>query len=181
MCPEKADALDCDPRNSSHTPGRKIEGASVATYAVSPAATNSTSAEKSEREANNPTLVQRAQRGNEEAFATLFQLHRSRVYSVCRSMTRDVAEAEDLTQDAFLQAFCSIGTFRGDSAFSTWLHRVAVNTVLMKLRRRKSPPMLSLDQPVSPDSPSLRRELGKSDPNLSGATDRIKPVPLASR
>jgi RNA polymerase sigma-70 factor (ECF subfamily) len=52
-------------------------------------------------------------------------------------------------------------------------HRVAVNTVLMKLRRRKSPPMLSLDQPVSPDSPSLRRELGKRDPNLSGATDRI--------
>ena len=145
----------------------------MATYAVSSAATNSTSAEKSERDANNPTLVQRAQRGNEEAFATLFQLHRSRVYSVCRSMTRDVAEAEDLTQDAFLQAFCSIGTFRGDSAFSTWLHRVAVNTVLMKLRRRKSPPMLSLDQPVSPDSPSLRRELGKSDPNLSGATDRI--------
>jgi RNA polymerase sigma-70 factor (ECF subfamily) len=92
----------------------------VATYAVSPAAANSTSAEKGERDANNPTLVQRAQGGNEEAFATLFQLHRSRVYSVCRSMTRDVAEAEDLTQDAFLQAFCSIGTFRGDSAFSTW-------------------------------------------------------------
>lgn len=145
----------------------------MVTCAISTAATNSTSAEESERDANKPTLVQRAQRGNEEAFATLFQLHRSRVYSVCLSMTRDVAEAEDLTQDAFLQAFRSIGTFRGDSAFSTWLHRVAVNAVLMKLRRRKSPPMLSLDEPVSPDSPSLRRELGKSDPNLSRATDRI--------
>jgi RNA polymerase sigma-70 factor (ECF subfamily) len=88
-------------------------------------------------------------------------------------MTRNVAEAEDLTQDAFLQVFRSIGTFRGESAFSTWLHRVAVNTVLMKLRRRKSPPVLSLDEPVSPDSPALRPELGKRDPNLSGATDRI--------
>jgi RNA polymerase sigma-70 factor, ECF subfamily len=118
-------------------------------------------------------LIRRAQRGNEEALATLFQLHRSRVYSVCLSMTRNIAEAEDLTQDAFLQVFRSIGTFRGDSAFSTWLHRVAVNTVLMKLRRRKSPPVLSLDEPVSPDSPALWPELGKRDPNLSGATDRI--------
>lgn len=145
----------------------------MATCAISTAATNSTSTGKRERDANKPTLVQRAQRGNEEALATLFQLHRSRVYSVCLSMTRDVAEAEDLTQDAFLQMFRSIGTFRGDSAFSTWLHRVAVNTVLMKLRRSKSPPMLSLDEPASPNSPSSRPELGKRDPNLSGATDRI--------
>jgi RNA polymerase sigma-70 factor (ECF subfamily) len=145
----------------------------MATCAISTAATNSNSVEKNERDTNMPTLVRRAQRGNEEALATLFQLHRSRVYSVCLSMTRNVAEAEDLTQDAFLQVLRSIETFRGDSAFSTWLHRVAVNTVLMKLRRRKSPPMLSLDQPVSSDSPALRPELGKRDPSLSGATDRI--------
>jgi RNA polymerase sigma-70 factor, ECF subfamily len=87
-------------------------------------------------------------------------------------MTRDASEAEDLTQEAFLQVFCNVGSFRGDSAFSTWLYRVAVNTVLMK-RRRKCPPMLSLDEPVSPDSPSLRRDLGKRDLNLSGAIDRI--------
>ena len=115
---------------------------------------------------------ERAQRGDEEAFASLFNSHRNRVYSVCLLMTRNVAEAEDLTQDAFLQVFRSIGKFRGDSAFSTWLHRIAVNTVLMK-RRRKSPPMFSLDEPVSPDRSSLRLELGKNDPNLSGAIDRI--------
>src|SRR5271170_4787170 len=158
---------------SASSSAQKIEGTSAATCAISTAATNSTSGEKSERDANKPTLVQRAQGGNAEAFAALFQFHRSRVYSVGLSMTRDVAEAEDLTQDTYLQAFRSIGTFRGGSAFSTWLHRVAVNTVLMELRRRKSPPILSLDEPLSPDSPSLRRELGKSDPNLSGATDRI--------
>ena len=119
------------------------------------------------------SLVQRAQRGDEQAFATLFQLHKKRVYSVCLQMTKDVADAEDLTQEAFMQVFRSVNSFRGDSAFSTWLYRVAVNTVLMKLRRRKSPPVLSLDEPVSTDSPSLKREVGKQDPSLSGAIDRI--------
>src|ERR1700704_821255 len=119
------------------------------------------------------SLVQRAQRGDEQAFATLFQLHKKRVYSVCLQMTKDVADAEDLTQEAFMQVFRSVNSFRGDSAFSTWLYRVAVNTVLMKLRRRKSPPVLSLDEPVSSESPSLRRDFGKSDPHLSGAVDRI--------
>ena len=119
------------------------------------------------------SLVQRAQRGDEAAFATLFQLHKKRVYSVCLQMTKDVADAEDLTQEAFMQVFRSINSFRGDSAFSTWLYRVAVNTVLMKLRRRKSPPVLSLDEPVSSESPSLKREVGKEDLNLSGAVDRI--------
>jgi RNA polymerase sigma-70 factor, ECF subfamily len=119
------------------------------------------------------SLVQRAQRGDEQAFATLFQIHKKRVYSVCLLMTKDIAEAEDLTQEAFLQVFRCVGSFRGDSAFSTWLYRVAVNTVLMKLRRRKAPPLVSLDEPVSSESPSLRRDVGRSDLRLSGAVDRI--------
>jgi RNA polymerase sigma-70 factor, ECF subfamily len=86
------------------------------------------------------TLVQRAQRGDEQAFATLYQLHNKLVYSVCLRMTKDVAEAEDLTQEAFIQVFRNLNSFRGGSALSTWLYRIAVNTVLMKLRRRKSPP-----------------------------------------
>jgi RNA polymerase sigma-70 factor (ECF subfamily) len=119
------------------------------------------------------TLVQRAQSGDEQAFAELFQAHKKRVYSVCLLMTKDVADAEDLTQEAFLQVFRSVGSFRGDSAFSTWLYRVAVNTVLMKLRRRKTPPLLSLDEPVSADSPSLKRDIGKDDASLFSAIDRI--------
>jgi RNA polymerase sigma-70 factor, ECF subfamily len=125
------------------------------------------------RDDSERSLVQRAQRGDQEAFATLFQLHKKRVYSVCLQMTKDVADAEDLTQEAFLQVFRNVNSFRGDSAFSTWLYRIAVNTVLMKLRRRKAPPLLSLDEPVSPESPSLKRDVGKADPNLSGAVDRI--------
>lgn len=119
------------------------------------------------------SLVLRAQRGDEQAFATLFQTHKKRVYSVCLLMTKDIAEAEDLTQEAFLQVFRCVGSFRGDSAFSTWLYRVAVNTVLMKLRRRKAPPLVSLDEPVSTESPSLKRDVGRADLRLSGAIDRI--------
>ena len=93
---------------------------------------------ENQRDDSEGTLVQRAQRGDEQAFATLYQLHNKPVYSVCLRMTKDVAEAEDLTQDAFIQAFRSLNSFRGGSAFSTWLYRVVVNTVLMKLRQ-KSP------------------------------------------
>jgi RNA polymerase sigma-70 factor, ECF subfamily len=151
----------------------------VATCLVSTTATNMfppnviQQKDASQRDESEGTLVQRAQRGDEQAFATLYQLHRKRVYSVCLQMTKDVADAEDLTQEAFLQVFRSVNSFRGDSAFSTWLYRIAVNTVLMKLRRRKAPPLLSLDEPVSAESPSLKREVGKADPFLSGAVDRI--------
>ena len=151
----------------------------MATCAIAATATNVSPANvlpiRDENHVDNSerSLVQRAQCGDEQAFATLFQLHKKRVYSVCLQMTKDVADAEDLTQEAFMQVFRSIDSFRGDSAFSTWLYRVAVNTVLMKLRRRKSPPVLSLDEPVSSDSPSLKREVGKEDLSLCGAIDRI--------
>ncbi len=129
--------------------------------------------EQSQPDTSVGSLVRRAQAGDEEAFASLYQSHKKRVYAVCLQMTKNVADAEDLTQDAFLQVFRSVNSFRGDSAFSTWLYRVAVNTVLMKLRRRKSPPLLSLDEPVSNTSPSLKRDVGKADPRLSGTVDRI--------
>ena len=145
----------------------------MATHAAPAVTTHPGSLEKSERVATDLILVRRVQRGDQEAFTALFQLHRQRVYSVCLSMTRDASEAEDLTQEAFLQVFRSVKTFRGDAAFSTWLYRLAVNVVLMKRRRHKSPLMFSLDTPVSSDSPLLRRELCCRDPELSGAIDRI--------
>ena len=76
--------------------------------------------------------IAKAQSGDAQAFETLYSLHKRRVYSLCLRMLGNVAEAEDLTQEAFLQLFRKIGTFRGDSAFSTWLHRLAVNVVLGK-------------------------------------------------
>ncbi len=146
----------------------------MATCVISATATNLIPVRReADRDNSERSLVQRAQSGDEQAFATLFQLHKRRVYSVCLQMTKDVADAEDLTQEAFLQVFRSVNSFRGESAFSTWLYRVAVNTVLMRLRRRKATPVLSLDELVSPESPSLRRDVGKADPYLSGAVDRI--------
>jgi len=146
----------------------------VATCAISATDANFISASSvAGRDDSQLSLVKRAQAGDEQAFATLFQQHKTRVYSVCLLMTKDVAEAEDLTQEAFLQVFRAIGSFRGEAAFSTWLYRVAVNTVLMRLRRRKSPPTVSLDEPVSTESPSLRRDFGKKDLELSGVVDRI--------
>src|ERR1700757_4046462 len=118
-------------------------------------------------------LVKRAQRGDSDAFAALFHAHKARIYSVCLRMTNNAAEAEDLTQDAFLQVFRKIATFRGDSAFSTWLHRIAVNTVLMHFRK-KSLIQVSLDEPYSnSDGAKVRREYGAQDNCLAGCVDRV--------
>lgn len=75
-----------------------------------------------------------AKAGETEAFEALFRTHRGRVYALCLRMVRDETEAEDLTQEAFVRAWKKLGTFRGDSAFSTWLHRLTVNLVLTNRR-----------------------------------------------
>lgn len=115
-------------------------------------------------------LVQRALHGDADAFSTLFQVHKGRVYAVCLRMTNNTADADDLTQEAFIQAFRKLGTFRGESALSTWLHRVAVNTALMHFRRQ-STPHASLDQPAGGET--SKREIGQRDHHLSCSLDRI--------
>jgi RNA polymerase sigma-70 factor, ECF subfamily len=117
-------------------------------------------------------LVRKAQEGDPDAFASLFNAHKTKIYSLCLRMTSNTAEAEDLTQDAFLQAFRKLATFRGDSALSTWLYRVAVNTVLMHMRK-KGLRVMSLDQPLEEPDGSVKREQGKLDDRLSGSVDRI--------
>src|SRR6202022_292636 len=117
-------------------------------------------------------LVERAQRGESEAFADLFHAHKARIYSICLRMTNNTAQAEDLTQDAFLQVFRKLSTFKGNSALSTWLYRIAVNTVLMHFRK-KALRQISLDEPSSQDARLVRREYGSRDGRLSGSVDRI--------
>lgn len=97
--------------------------------------------------------VQRAQQADTTAFESLYRLHVDRVYGLCLRMTGNPSEAEDCTQEAFIQAWNKLSKFRGDSAFSTWMHRIAVNSVLGRMRK-------------------ARRELDK----MQAVTD-ISPVP----
>ena len=82
-------------------------------------------------------LAQRAAGGDINAFEQIYWKHHRRVYSVCLRMTKNPAEAEDVTQLIFLNLFRKIGSFRGESAFSTWLHRMTINQMLMHFRSAK--------------------------------------------
>jgi len=117
--------------------------------------------------------IERAKQGDAEAFETLYDLHKRRVYSLCLRMTANAAMAEDLTQEAFLQLFRKIGTFRGESAFSTWLHRMAVNVVLMQLRK-KGLPLTPLDDTMPTQEDSPKKEPGGEDLRLAGSIDRLR-------
>lgn len=119
------------------------------------------------------SAIQRAQRGDGAAFETLYHLHKKRVYSLCLRMTGSTAEAEDLTQEAFMQLFRKISTFRGESAFTTWLHRLTVNVVLMHLRK-KVPDQISIDETVEgAEETAPPRELEDKDIRLAGSIDRV--------
>jgi len=117
--------------------------------------------------------IELAKQGDAEAFEFLYNLHKRRVYSLCLRMTANTATAEDLTQEAFLQLFRKIGTFRGESAFSTWLHRMAVNVVLMQLRK-KGLPVVPIEETVENEEEAPKKELGAPDPALAGSIDRLQ-------
>src|SRR6266851_651548 len=118
------------------------------------------------------SLIKRAQRGDAAAFTNIFYAHKPRIYSLCLRMTSNIAEAEDLTQESFLQVFRKLPTFRGDSALSTWMYRVAVNTVLMYFRKRGRP-QISLDESPSDQVQTKKREYGSDDQRLVTSIDRI--------
>ena len=117
-------------------------------------------------------LAERAQRGDSEAFAALFHAYKAQIYFICLRMTNNTVLAEDLTQDAFLQGFRKLSTFRGNSALSTWLYRIAVNTVLMHFRKRALK-QVSLDETSRYDSTLVHREHGRRDDRLDESVNRI--------
>ena len=125
-------------------------------------------ADRSEAEA-----IARARRGDAAAFEYLYKAHCRHVYSVCLRMIKNPAEAEDLTQQTFLQVFRKIGTFRGQSEFSTWLHRVTVNIVLMHLRQKKRAEVLFEDLDGTGSDNKAPCEHGSGDSSMLGAIDRL--------
>jgi RNA polymerase sigma-70 factor, ECF subfamily len=131
----------------------------------------------SETESPDPSdadIVRLAQQGSAVAFERIYRLHSRKVYSLCLRMTGDQTQAEDLTQDVFFRLFRKIGTFRGESAFSTWLHRMAVNVVLMRFRK-KSILETSLDAVTNRDEEfhTSPKEFGGADLRLTGVVDRV--------
>jgi RNA polymerase sigma-70 factor (ECF subfamily) len=117
--------------------------------------------------------IERAKQGDAEAFEVLYNLHKRRVYSLCLRMTANAAEAEDLTQEAFMQLFRKIATFRGESAFSTWLHRMAVNVVLMQLRK-KGLAVVPLEDDIETEEETPKKDFGAQDLALEGSIDRLR-------
>ena len=149
-------------------PGSSYVNSASRVSAVSPAGGGRAKTDGPEQE----TLLL-AQKGDHQAFAQLYLQHKRRIYSLCLRMVGNVAEAEDLTQEAFLQLHRKIATFRGDSSFVTWLHRLSINVVLMHLRR-KGLSLISLDEAMEPaadEGPG--RSFGAPDLTLAGSIDRL--------
>ena len=114
-------------------------------------------------------LCQKAAAGSLAAFEMIYQRYHRRTYSLALRMTGSQTEAEDLTQEVFIQLFRKIGSFRGDSAFSTWLHRLTVNQVLMHFRRRSVK-----NEKVSDDGEMPEQTVsGTANPNKMPVVDRI--------
>lgn len=122
--------------------------------------------------------VRQAQKGDTVAFRALYEAHVGRVYALCLRIAGDVAEAEEHTQDVFVRAWERLSSFRGDSAFSTWLHRLAVNEVLQGRRsagRRSARLLLAEDGGASHDT-------GRAQPVPTGDLTRaIAALPPGAR
>lgn len=107
--------------------------------------------------------------GDRQIFQELYQKHYSRIYSICLRMTQNIPEAEDLAQEVFIHLFRTLGSFRGESAFTTWLHRLTVNLVLMHFRKRKVRRELTTDTGELP----VQVTAGTTDPMRMAIADRI--------
>jgi RNA polymerase sigma-70 factor, ECF subfamily len=115
--------------------------------------------------------IRLVRQGDREAFALIHQNYSELVHRVCLRMLRDPAEAEDAAQDVFLRVFLKINTFRGESAFSSWLYRLTMNIVLMRFRRNKHHWTSLGECTVDEDDPG--GEIGAPDPHLCGLSSWI--------
>jgi RNA polymerase sigma-70 factor (ECF subfamily) len=111
------------------------------------------------------TFVAAAKRGDSAAFETLCKQSANTVFHVARRMMRNNEDAEDVVQESFQQAFLHLKSFNGDSRFSTWLSRIAINAALMKLRKKHHLWDVSLDESVETEDPSARMEVEDQGPN----------------
>jgi len=114
-----------------------------------------------------------AQQGNAAAFEFLYRRHRKRVYAPCLRMVKDPIQAEDLTQETFLAVLRGIRDFRGQSTFTTWLHQVTRNTVLMSVRKRRIKETSLEEAPSPAGNRRVPEEFGMPDRRLEATADRM--------
>lgn len=103
-------------------------------------------------------LVKRAKKGNISAFEELIIEHESKVYNIAYRILNNEEDAKDLSQEVFIKAFNSLHKFREDSSFSTWLYRIAMNTCIDELRKRKGRESYSIDRDIQTDEGTIPRE-----------------------
>ena len=110
-------------------------------------------------------LVARAKEGDSAAFEQLIKQYERQIFRTALHITQNREDAEDITQDVFFKAFQKLDQFKGDSKFSTWLVRIAVNESLMRLRKRKTSKTVSMDQDLQTDEGSIPRDFAEWRPN----------------
>ena len=120
-------------------------------------------------EPNDFELAKKSAAGDTDAFGMLYRRHFRRVYALCVRMMGDLTQAEDMTQEVFVQLFNKIGSFRGESAFTTWLHRMTVNLVLMHFRKKSTRSELLTDEGETP----VQIVRGTENPEQMPVVDRI--------
>lgn len=120
-------------------------------------------------DASDLELAQMAAVGNIQAFERLYQRYHRRTFGLCLRMCSNQTEAEDLTQEVFVQVFRKVGSFRGESAFSTWLHRLTVNQVLMHFRKRSVKSEKTTDEGELPEQVVV----GSANPSRMQVVDRL--------
>jgi RNA polymerase sigma-70 factor (ECF subfamily) len=110
-------------------------------------------------------LVARAKEGDVAAFEQLIRQYDRQVFRIAQHITQNREDAEDIVQDAFLKAYEKLDQFQGNSKFYTWLVRIAVNESLMRLRKRRTGKMVSIDEDVETEEGSMPRDLADWGPN----------------
>jgi RNA polymerase sigma-70 factor (ECF subfamily) len=119
-------------------------------------------------------LVQAAKAGDISAFEQLVKRYDRNVFRIAQHITHNREDAEDVVQDAFLKAYENLGQFQGQSKFYTWLVRIAVNEALMKLRRRRTDKIVSLDQDIETEEDTMPREVADWAPNPAQLFDQAQ-------
>ncbi|VAX18327.1 RNA polymerase sigma factor RpoE [hydrothermal vent metagenome] len=134
------------------------------------------SGDKRLRKDEDAPLVKLAKEGDFDAFEQLVHKFESRIYNHCLKILNSQEDAEDVLQETFLQVHRFLGSFRGDSSFSTWLFKIATNGCLMRIRKRKQVNLVSIDKPIEFNGSSLKKEVvdWSQNPYRLSSNDEIK-------